>query len=91
MERGRTPSRLALRGGTAMTRRTLLVPLFAAAFILAPSKLDGQGAPLGDPGGSYSPRNSSLTSSPCDIRFQQERCARRFTSEAARLSCRIVS
>lgn len=25
-----------------MTRRTLLVPLFAAAFILAPSKLSGQ-------------------------------------------------
>ena len=74
-----------------MTRRTLLVPLFAAAFILAPSELDGQRMPLGVPGGSYFPLNSPFTASACDIRFQQERCASRFTSAAARFSCRIVS
>jgi hypothetical protein len=43
-----------------MTRRTLLVPLFAAAFILAPSKLSGQVNPVAGPF-EVSPRSYGST------------------------------
>ena len=67
-----------------MTRRTLLVPLFAAACILAPAKLAGRVASPGS--ASYPSVNSALTCVDWDIRPQQARSANRFTSEADRSS-----